>query len=254
MKKAPAPFSRKKTKLKLFTLIELLVVIAIIAILAAMLFPALSKVKGLAQETSCTNNLRQLALGCSMYVSTYNDYFPKVFDSKTRGTWVNVVYPFVVGKGDLPEGTAQIPQSQVSNFRCPSSPQKKNDFFSTRLSYGLHYYISGQKISKVTRPTEHMLFGERYFNSSGCYHVSSRSEVALRHPVQTANDGGYETAWWKANWAVSKAKAGMAAVAGNVRSLKAYYYGYAYYKGGGPTQLNCLPWNNDLVQNPVSPF
>lgn len=44
MKKAPAPFSRKKTKLKLFTLIELLVVIAIIAILAALLSTGLNNV------------------------------------------------------------------------------------------------------------------------------------------------------------------------------------------------------------------
>ena len=45
-----------------FTLIELLVVIAIIGILAALLFPLLSRAKASAKGTQCTSNLRQLGL------------------------------------------------------------------------------------------------------------------------------------------------------------------------------------------------
>ena len=50
-----------------FTLIELLVVIAIIAILAAMLSPALSKAREKARQTSCVNQLKQLALAEQIY-------------------------------------------------------------------------------------------------------------------------------------------------------------------------------------------
>ncbi|MCL4790392.1 MAG: type II secretion system GspH family protein, partial [Verrucomicrobia bacterium] len=59
-----------------FTLMELLVVIAIIGILAALLFPALSRTKRKTNEVLCLNNLKQLGVGLNMYVHDNNDKLP----------------------------------------------------------------------------------------------------------------------------------------------------------------------------------
>ncbi|HAZ64312.1 MAG TPA: hypothetical protein DCZ72_11985, partial [Armatimonadetes bacterium] len=51
-------------------------VIAIIAILAAILFPVFAKAREKARQTSCSSNLKQLALAFIQYAQDYDECFP----------------------------------------------------------------------------------------------------------------------------------------------------------------------------------
>jgi prepilin-type N-terminal cleavage/methylation domain-containing protein/prepilin-type processing-associated H-X9-DG protein len=84
------PHRLRLSKCSGFTLIELLVVIAIIAILAAILLPVLAKAQQRGERASCLNNLRQLAIGWTMYADDNNQIIPVNGDTsdQTLNSWV----------------------------------------------------------------------------------------------------------------------------------------------------------------------
>lgn len=99
-----------------FTLIELLVVIAIIAILAAMLLPALGKVKSQGHTAHCHSQLKQLGVAFNLYRNASNDFMPRynynyLPDSPdTRRIWSYFMWKLGYLKG--------------SELICPAKPQK----------------------------------------------------------------------------------------------------------------------------------
>jgi prepilin-type N-terminal cleavage/methylation domain-containing protein/prepilin-type processing-associated H-X9-DG protein len=70
-----------RRSLTAFTLIELLVVISIIGILVAMLLPALSNARAVAQRAVCGSNQRQVCIGYKVYMTDNRDWVPRMGDA-----------------------------------------------------------------------------------------------------------------------------------------------------------------------------
>ena len=124
-----------------FTLIELLVVIAIIAILAAILFPVFARAREKARQTSCLSNVKQIALGLSMYVQDYDERFPTLYyyttGTPSRVDYVQSIHPYI---------------NNMDVWNCPSAAQETPTTNYSSLqsrSYGYNKYLNYLKLAKI---------------------------------------------------------------------------------------------------------
>ena len=109
-----------------FSLVELLTVIAIIAILAAIIFPVMSTVRGRANESNCLTNLQQIGQAVQMFKQD-NRRYPDILGSeavtmtdppqKWTGSGSPDMFENAKDKYLFPEYT----KSSIKVFHCPSS-------------------------------------------------------------------------------------------------------------------------------------
>ncbi len=163
-----------------FPLIELLVVIAIIAILAAMLFPVLSRAQETGRRIQCMNSMRQLELANQMYITdNHGFYTPR--DDTSR--WPNRLYdtygrnlkillcPTDIVLGFGPPATVGL---SPSNNVADASPRSYfingwNDYFASQLSTSdwgalepeIRGTGTGIRDMAIVHPSDTIVFGEK---------------------------------------------------------------------------------------------
>jgi prepilin-type processing-associated H-X9-DG protein len=116
-----------------FTLFQLLVVLAILAILVALFLPAIANIRVSAARIQSQNNMRQIALGCLNYESTYGAYPPGV-DAKGFSTAAYIL-PFIeqdnlfkqidFKKPLDDEGNQKVAATVIPTYLSPLDPLKE---------------------------------------------------------------------------------------------------------------------------------
>ena len=146
-----------------FTLIELLVTIAIIAILAALIFPMFSALKGSGDSAKCVSNLRQISVAATSYSAEHDgDLVPL-----SAPNWAAFV-----GKG-IPADEGLNPYLNSNDvLLCPGDRRLKTGIFDYQgTSYNVNLvsyfskgaYITGRspiKMASINNPSSLILFAE----------------------------------------------------------------------------------------------
>ena len=214
--KGPVKMKRKTR----FTLIELLIVIAIIALLAAMLLPALGKVKDQGRRTSCVNNLKQMSIQMMNYTNTFNDYVVPCtwFVTDLPNAFNRALFWYHIVAGNY-GGSKEVRQGKFSPkvLRCPAdpSPKKLSEVTGTlspnwqeyhaewQISYGWahsagyalskksHEIVADQQMFKIGRtkykPTISVIAYDRMPTSVGDYVMKFEYAVSISTLSRTDN-------------------------------------------------------------------
>src|SRR5208337_3770463 len=153
--------AREGTMRRAFTLIELLVVIAIIGVLVGLLVPAMQSARSAARRAQCQNNLKQIGIALTSYLSQRN-VLPM---SAVAGTGHGInqscfllimpeldqrplysAYNFFVENYD-PANTTVV-GTVISTFLCPETPLSTDNLPSAQIQQFGTTYPAGSSFAK----------------------------------------------------------------------------------------------------------
>jgi prepilin-type N-terminal cleavage/methylation domain-containing protein/prepilin-type processing-associated H-X9-DG protein len=154
-----------------FTLIELLIVIAIISLLMALMLPAVQRIRETANRTTCTNNLKQLALACLNHHETTRKFpsggwgwnwlgVPGAANVKARGSgkdqpggWAYNILPYIdqqvlhdlgasaTTDGDRKNAAITMASTPMPLFNCPT--RRAGELFPSTRTEGYYGNYAG---------------------------------------------------------------------------------------------------------------
>jgi len=185
-----------------FTLIELLVVIAVIVLLLAILLPTLRKAKDLAKRTTCSTNLKQLAVAWNLYLDD-NDgcFYYGVNANINYGGWKGMqsepprpLNSYLNLAADLQT------ESEAKVFHCPSDrggvpgrPLTEKAFSHFGTSYNTNIFLIGQDgcgvFSNKTKPLDEEI--DKRLKGG-----VKRSRVGNPSRLLLIGDYGWVIQWW----------------------------------------------------------
>jgi prepilin-type N-terminal cleavage/methylation domain-containing protein len=185
-----------------FTLIELLVVIAVIVLLLAILLPTLRKAKDLAKRTTCSTNLKQLAVAWNLYLDD-NDgcFYYGVNANINYGGWKGMqsepprpLNSYLNLAADLQT------ESEAKVFHCPSDrggvpgrPLTEKAFSHFGTSYNTNIFLIGQDgcgvFSNKTKPLDEEI--DKRLRGG-----VKRSRVGNPSRLLLIGDYGWVIQWW----------------------------------------------------------
>jgi prepilin-type processing-associated H-X9-DG protein/prepilin-type N-terminal cleavage/methylation domain-containing protein len=150
-----------------FTLIELLVVIGIIAILAALLLPAVSKIRRQSQVTQCTNNMRQISHAFQFYLQDHSNRMPQRYYYGTGYGYDLLLIPYLD-----PNGTVDTSTLAKKIFTCPS---QKVNIYPSQPGYGMNWYYDNTMVTLVTQPSQTVMAAETLGGGDGSHRADGRN-------------------------------------------------------------------------------
>lgn len=164
--------SQRHFKKTAFTLIELLTVIAIIGILAAILIPAVGKVREQARSTVCQMNLRSIGMALFLFAEDNNGRLPPFSDPEWRapqGLWwlEGLLGQDLYGNQNWPnymEDRWDDTEKRAKNLECPQSNLLHGGV--NGIGYGMNIPIGAHSTQRhldgIFAPTLLVLVGDAF--------------------------------------------------------------------------------------------